>query len=192
VTSAQRPPSQVVIGLDVGTTAVKAVAFGLASAWRRMAIREYPLLEPAPGWHEQDPKTILTATAAALTECVAAVSDAEVLAISLSAAMHGLVALDATMRPITPLVTWADSRARGEARSLRARGARRPLSSPGSRPGSFHRSCRRPPRSSSRRRRPPGLGYPRERRWSLAPPMAHSATSALVRSRPAWRVCRSG
>ncbi|MDQ3901706.1 MAG: gluconokinase [Actinomycetota bacterium] len=122
MTSAPRSPSQVVIGLDVGTTAVKAVAFGLASAWRRMALREYPLLEPAPGRHEQDPKTILTATTAALAECVDAVGDAEVLAISLSAAMHGLIALDATMRPITPVVTWADSRARDEARSLRESG----------------------------------------------------------------------
>jgi gluconokinase len=115
VTTAQRPPSQVVIGLDVGTTAVKAVAFGLDSDWRRMAIREYPLLAPAPGRHEQDPKTILTATTAALTDCVDAVGDAEVLAISLSAAMHGLIALDATMHPITPLVT----------RPIRALGDRR-------------------------------------------------------------------
>jgi gluconokinase len=122
VTSAQRPPSQVVIGLDVGTTAVKAVAFGLASGWRRMAIREYPLLEPAPGWREQDPEMILTATSAALTECVGAVSGADVLAIALSAAMHGLIALDATKRPVTPLVTWADSRAREQARALRESG----------------------------------------------------------------------
>src|SRR5690349_18050163 len=122
MTSAQRPPSQVVIGLDVGTTAVKAVAFGLASDWRRMAIREYPLLEPAPGRHDQDPETILTPTTAALTECIDAVRDAEVLAISLSAAMHGLIALDGTMRSITPLVTWADSRARDESRPLRESG----------------------------------------------------------------------
>lgn len=122
MTSTPRPPAQVVIGLDVGTTAVKAVAFGLASAWRGMAIREYPLLEPAPGRHEQDPGTILTAVAAALTECAGAVGDAEVLAIAVSAAMHGLIGLDATMRPITPLVTWADSRAREEARSLRESG----------------------------------------------------------------------
>ena len=37
---APRPPAQVIVGLDVGTTGVKAVAFGLASAWHRVAIRE--------------------------------------------------------------------------------------------------------------------------------------------------------
>ena len=83
---APRPPAQVIVGLDVGTTGVKAVAFGLASAWHRVAIREYPLLEPAPGWQVQDPETILGATASALAECVAAANGAEVLGISVSTA----------------------------------------------------------------------------------------------------------
>ena len=53
------------------------------NAWHRVAIREYPLLEPAPGWQVQDPETILGATASALAECVAAANGAEVLGISL-------------------------------------------------------------------------------------------------------------
>ena len=40
-------PAEVIIGLDVGTTGVKAVAFGVGSAWRTLALREYPLLQPA-------------------------------------------------------------------------------------------------------------------------------------------------
>ena len=119
---APRPPAQVIVGLDVGTTGVKAVAFGLASAWHRVAIREYPLLEPAPGWQVQDPETILGATASALAECVAAANGAEVLGISVSTAMHGLIALDAAMHPLTPLVTWADARSHAEAKWLRESG----------------------------------------------------------------------
>lgn len=116
--SADRP-AQVIVGLDVGTTGVKAVVFGLSSSWRRVAIREYPLLAPAPDQEVQDPDTVLAAVAAALAECVAAAEGAEVLAVSVSAAMHGLIALDSRLRPLTPLITWADSRAREEARSLR-------------------------------------------------------------------------
>ncbi|HLZ37194.1 MAG TPA: gluconokinase [Mycobacteriales bacterium] len=112
-------PPQVVVGLDVGTTGVKAVAFGMGSPWRRMAIREYPLLQPALGWAVQDPDTVVAAAAAALAECVAATGDAEVVAVSVSTAMHGLIALDADLRPLTPLVTWADARAHNEARALR-------------------------------------------------------------------------
>ena len=72
------PPAQVVIGLDVGTTGVKAAAFGLGSSWRSVPIREYPLLQPAPGEEVQDPATILTASGDALAECVATAGSAAV------------------------------------------------------------------------------------------------------------------
>jgi len=111
-------PRQVIIGLDVGTTGVKAVAFGLGSPWRTLAVRQYPLLRPAPEQEVQDPAVIVTAAGAALSECVASIGDAEAVAVCLSAAMHGLVALDADFRPITPLVTWADGRASEEAARL--------------------------------------------------------------------------
>lgn len=120
--AAARAPAQVIIGLDIGTTGVKAVAFGLGSPWRTVAIREYPLLEPEPGWQVQDPETIMAATADALAECVAAARGAEVVAVALSTAMHGLIGLDAGMRPLTPLITWADARANAQARELRASG----------------------------------------------------------------------
>jgi len=120
--SAPRPPGEVVVGLDVGTTAVKAAAFGLDSPWERVAVREYPLLRPGRGRAVQDPATILAASGEALAECVAGAGGAKTLAISVSAGMHGLMALDADLHPLTQLVTWADARARGEARELRESG----------------------------------------------------------------------
>ena len=115
-------PPQVVIGLDVGTTSVKAVTFGLGEPWLRVAIREYPLLQPAPDQQVQDPETILASTADALAECVEATGPAEVVAVSLSAGMHGLVAFGADRLPVTPLITWADARSRAEARELHRSG----------------------------------------------------------------------
>ncbi len=112
-------PDEVIIGLDVGTSGVKAAAFGVGSTWRNVALREYPLLEPAPGREEQDPGLVIQATGEALTETVAATRGARVVAISVSTAMHGLLALDDELRPLTRLVTWADSRATAEARALR-------------------------------------------------------------------------
>ncbi len=109
---------EVVVGLDVGTTGVKAVAFDLGTRQRSIAIREYPLLQPAPGQQVQDPAAVLAGAQAALAECIATSGGAKVAAISLSAAMHGLVALDDRCRPITPLVTWADGRAALEAAEL--------------------------------------------------------------------------
>ncbi len=117
-------PAQVIVGLDVGTTGVKAVAFGLRSAWRAVALREYPLIQTTEDEAVQDPDTVLSAIADALAECVHRAGDGEVIAVSVSAAMHGLIALDADLRPITSLITWADSRAREEALLLRASGVR--------------------------------------------------------------------
>ena len=115
-------PAEVMVGLDVGTTGVKAAAFAPGSSWRRVAIREYGLLQPAPGQEVQDPRAILTAAGDALAECVAASRGADVLAVSLTTAMHGLLGLDAQMQPLTRLITWADARALEEARALHRSG----------------------------------------------------------------------
>jgi gluconokinase len=115
-------PTAVFLGLDVGTTGTKVVAFGLDLPWRQVTIREYPLLEPEPGQQTQDPGVVLDAISDALAVCVAACGDAEVIGLAVSAAMHGLIGLDAHRRPLTPLLTWADARAIEEARTLRASG----------------------------------------------------------------------
>lgn len=114
------PPAEVVVGLDVGTTGTKAVGFGLGSTWRHTVVREYPLLAPRPGWQVQDPATVVAAVMGALAEVVTAAKGARVAGISVSTAMHGLIGLDEAMRPLTPLITWADSRASVEAAELRA------------------------------------------------------------------------
>lgn len=103
-----------IIGLDVGTTAVKAVRFE-GDRWHT-AVREYPTLSPQPGWQVQDPDVVMAAVLDALVE----VSDPEAVAVAVSTAMHALLGLDARNRPVTPLITWADGRARAQAAVLPA------------------------------------------------------------------------
>lgn len=119
MTADPRSSRTVILGLDVGTTGTKVVAFGLDAPWREVTIREYALLEPEPGYQTQDPAAVLAAVMEALEACVAACGDAEVVGLSLSSAMHGLIGLDEDRRPRTPLMTWADARASDEARTLR-------------------------------------------------------------------------
>lgn len=107
-----------IIGLDVGTTAAKASVFGVDGRIHATASREYPLLGPRPGWHVQEPDAIAAGLCEALAEAVAQVDARDVLGISISTAMHGLVALDADRRPLTDLITWADARAAGQASRL--------------------------------------------------------------------------
>lgn len=110
-----------IIGLDVGTSGVKAASFGLGVSQQAIAIRHYPLLHPAPGQEVQDPNVIVAAATAALAECVSSAGAAEVIGVSLSAAMHGLIALDAELQALSPLVTWADGRAADVAADLASR-----------------------------------------------------------------------
>jgi gluconokinase len=119
-----KPGREVILGLDVGTTAVKVVAFPTSgkSGQPPSVQREYPLLQPEPGWQIQDPTTVLTAIDDALRGCVGLLGGGSIAAISISTAMHGLLGLDGERNPVTPLVTWADSRAAEQSRQLRARG----------------------------------------------------------------------
>ncbi|KAB7744240.1 hypothetical protein GA707_12425 [Nostocoides sp. F2B08] len=115
-------PTRVVIGVDVGTTATKVVAFGLDIRWTHVASRTYPTEHPNPGWHEQDPAELMSAVLEGLTECVGAIGEAQVVGLGVSTAMHGLIGLAEDGTPLTPLVTWADTRAVDEVEALRESG----------------------------------------------------------------------
>ncbi|MGW9114468.1 gluconokinase [Microbacterium sp. NPDC055683] len=110
----------VVIGVDMGTTATKAVAFGVDGAMLASASQGYPLEEPHPGHAVQDPDLILGAVYQTVREVVAEVGADRVAGLSFSSAMHSLMALDAQLDPLTPVVTWADTRAAVQAERLRA------------------------------------------------------------------------
>ena len=108
----------IILGLDVGTTAAKASLFSLDGSVRVTASREYPLLGPQPGWHVQEPAAIARGVLGAMQDAVAQVDARRVIGISISTAMHGLVGLDGDGNPLTDLITWADSRASAQAEAL--------------------------------------------------------------------------
>jgi gluconokinase len=112
---------EVVLGIDIGTTATKVVALDGSCVSHAAARRQYPLEEPHPGEAVQDPATILAAVIDAVREVSTASRDAgfEVAAVAFSSAMHSLIALDAGGRPLTPSITWADERATDQAERLR-------------------------------------------------------------------------
>ena len=107
-----------VVGLDIGTTSAKAVAFDADGTAHATADAEYPLHEPHPGWAVQDPLEVTGAAERVLREALAGTPDAA--GVGISSAMHSLVGLDADGEPVTDLITWADTRATEEAERLRA------------------------------------------------------------------------
>jgi gluconokinase len=110
----------VVVGIDMGTTATKVVAYGADGRALAGSSRGYPLDEPAPGHAEQDPHAILAAVHAGVADVVGQVGADRVAGVSFSSAMHSLLALDDNGRPLTPVLTWADTRAAAQAERLRA------------------------------------------------------------------------
>jgi xylulokinase len=104
------------VGIDVGTTGVKAVAIDDGGEVIARAEREYPLATPRPGWFEQSPEDWVRASHEAL-----AALGVEPAAIGLSGQMHGLVALDAADRVLRPAILWNDQRTGAECAEIEER-----------------------------------------------------------------------
>jgi gluconokinase len=114
--------AEVVLGADIGTSSAKVVAFDTAGRAHAHAERAYPLDTDEPGQAVQDPGRVSDAAVAALEEAAGAAREAgcDVAGVAFSSAMHSLVGLDGDGRALTPLLTWADTRAREQAERLRA------------------------------------------------------------------------
>jgi xylulokinase len=111
---------ETLLGLDIGTTGVKAALFA-AEDGRTLAsaFEDYPLYHPAPGWAEQDPQDWWRATCAATQACLAqasaqGITAKEVRGVGLSGQMHGLVLLDEQDHVLRRSIIWSDQRSAAE------------------------------------------------------------------------------
>ena len=98
-----------VLGIDIGTGSVKAVAVHLQGQSFEVAQQHYSFSAPKPGYHEQDPEQIWAAFIASIKGIVDKIGS-QPLAISLSSAMHSLIAVDESCKALAPMITWADNR----------------------------------------------------------------------------------
>ena len=108
------------IGIDVGTSATKALVMDGRGKVLATATGPHDVLTPRPGWSQQDPDQWWKATCQAVrTACRDAnVQAGAVGAIGLSGQMHGLVMLDGAGRPIRPAIIWNDQRTAQQAREV--------------------------------------------------------------------------
>ena len=95
------------VGVDVGTTGVAAIAIEPDGEVVARAERGYALSTPKPGWSEQNPGDWWEAAQATLADVSAG---REVAGIGLSGQMHGLVALGAGDEVLRPAILWNDQR----------------------------------------------------------------------------------
>ena len=107
------------LGLDVGTSSVKAVLYDTEA--RRIAAvagHEYPLLKPQIERAEQNPDDWWQATILVTRRAIELADRSDVAAIGFSGQMHGTVLLDAASRPVRPAIIWADQRSADECDQL--------------------------------------------------------------------------
>src|SRR3954451_12207556 len=98
------------LGIDEGTSAVKAVLFDADLRPIKEARRDKPLVHPKPGWVEQDREVIVEAVVSAVAELRADEPDGD--ACGLDHQGESILAWDAESgRALPPVVTWQDKRA---------------------------------------------------------------------------------
>lgn len=107
------------LGLDVGTSGVKAILVSPAGEVVAAATSPLTLQAPKPGWAEQDPESWWEASVAAIAELLEA-APGGVAAVGISGQMHSSVFLDADGAVIRPALLWCDGRTTAECREITA------------------------------------------------------------------------
>jgi gluconokinase len=114
----------VVVGVDLGTSAVKVLAVTPGGKEVASGSEFYGLETPQPLYVEQDADAVYRATMRVLAQVIADVRlrGDEVAAIGFSSAMHGVLCVDEAGEPLSRLLTWMDRRSHAIADGWRADG----------------------------------------------------------------------
>ncbi|HUQ65483.1 MAG TPA: gluconokinase [Flavitalea sp.] len=99
-----------ILGIDIGTTNTKAVAFDLEGKPVAQANCTYPVITEQEGYHELDPRVLFDAVTDVMKEVLELTTREELAGVCFSSAMHGLIAVDDKGHPLTNMITWADLR----------------------------------------------------------------------------------
>jgi xylulokinase len=100
------------LGIDLGTSAVKCILVDEAGKVKSSESVEYPLLQPHPGWAEQNPEDWWHGSVTCIQDLLqkSAVAGNEIIGVGLSGQMHGSVFLDINLNVIRPALLWCDQR----------------------------------------------------------------------------------
>jgi xylulokinase len=112
-----------VLGIDVSTTATKALIVDGDGQVVAVAATEYPFDTPHPLWSEQDPAIWWYAAIQSIRQVLAQskLDPKAIAAVGLTGQMHGLVLLDQTGAVLRPAILWNDQRTGAQCDEIRAR-----------------------------------------------------------------------
>src|SRR5690242_16745164 len=115
----RRPP--LVLAIDLGTSSVRTALFDAAGKMipDSIASQRYQVTHSSAHGAELDPRRLLRATQHCLRQSRSRLTTTKAPAIAASCFWHSLLGLDQNADPLTPIYTWADSRAEKDAAKLR-------------------------------------------------------------------------
>ena len=111
---------ELLLGIDVGTSSVKAALVDLQGRLQATAQAEYPLHHIHTAWVEQNPEDWWQATCNAIRSALAKVEHGRdrVRGVAVSCQTPTLLPLDRSGQPLRPAVIWMDRRAEAEKNRL--------------------------------------------------------------------------
>ncbi len=108
------------MGIDIGTSGVRAALFNEKGYQKSLYHKEYPLISLQPGMAELDPDQVFNSLIDVVKNCLAQIkiSKENILSIGLSTQMHSILPVDKQGKPLSNLFTWADNRAEQQSKFI--------------------------------------------------------------------------
>jgi gluconokinase len=108
-----------IIAIDLGTTHFKAITVNENANTIQSYKARVTSFQPQEGFHEQDAEKNFEIVVDLVKQSIQNINHDEIVCISFSAAMHSLLAVDESGKPLTNAMTWADTRSKKYAQQLR-------------------------------------------------------------------------
>ena len=106
------------IGIDVGTSSVKALLVDESGVVIKKATPEYDFSTPKSLWAEANPSDWWEATQNAIKTLLGNMDSSQIGGIGLTGQMHGMVALDKGGNVLRPCIMWNDQRSHVECNEI--------------------------------------------------------------------------
>ncbi|MBV7330556.1 xylulose kinase [Chloroflexi bacterium TSY] len=104
--------SDLIISIDSSTTAVKAIAWNPKGVAVAEGVATYPMIQPAPGFYEQNAEDWWDSACRAIRDCVRQVDINQIVALGITHQRETFVPVDGDGRPIRNGILWLDERNR--------------------------------------------------------------------------------
>lgn len=110
------------VGIDFGTSHIKAIAFTRAGQIVASASAPTPTVYPQPGWAYYEPEAVWAQTVTALRSMTAKLDDPQrIAAVAVASVGEAGAPIDTAGEPTYPMIAWFDTRTKEQAEQLRQR-----------------------------------------------------------------------